>query len=225
MKEKQFLITEDGSHTLYIPELKETYHSIHGAIQESNYVYLEMGLNFFVGKEHKKNIKIFEVGFGTGLNALLVAIYAESNHINVQYESLDAFPLLSSEIIKLNYTDLIKHLQVAELFHKIHESPWDKWMEISPRFLLQKVSNTLQDYEAQRQFDVCFYDAFAPSKQPEMWELAMLKKVWGLLGINGVFVTYCAKGQLKRNLKEIGFAVDSLPGPPGKFEMVRATKI
>ncbi len=225
MKEKQFLITEDGSHTLYIPELNETYHSIHGAIQESNYVYLEMGLNFFVGKEHKKNIKIFEVGFGTGLNALLVAIYAESNQINVQYESLDAFPLLSSEIIKLNYTDLIKHLQVAELFHKIHESPWDKWMEISPGFLLQKVNNTLQDYEAQRQFDVCFYDAFAPSKQPEMWELAMLKKVWGLLGINGVFVTYCAKGQLKRNLKEIGFAVDSLPGPPGKFEMVRATKI
>jgi len=225
MKEKQFLITEDGSHTLYIPELNETYHSIHGAIQESKYVYLEMGLNFFVGKEHKKNIKIFEVGFGTGLNALLVAIYAESNQINVQYESLDAFPLLSSEIIKLNYTDLIKHLQVAELFHKIHESPWDQWMEISPGFLLQKVNNTLQDYEAQRQFDVCFYDAFAPSKQPEMWELAMLKKVWGLLGINGVFVTYCAKGQLKRNLKEIGFAVDSLPGPPGKFEMVRATKI
>lgn len=225
MKERQFLITEDGSHTLFIPKLDETYHSIHGAIGESNYVFLEMGLKYFIETHRKKAVKIIEVGFGTGLNALLSAIYAGSNHIQVKYESLETFPLSTSEIQKLNHAELIGYSQSKELFQKIQGSPWDQWMEISPEFLLNKVNIPIQEYELHGQFDICFFDAFAPSKQPEMWELAVLKKVWSLLVTNGVFVTYCAKGKLKRDLKTIGFEIESLPGPPGKFEMVRAIKI
>ena len=225
MKKKQFLITEDGSHTLYIPELNETYHSIHGAISESNYVFIEHGLNYYNKRQSSTGIKIFEVGFGTGLNALLSAVYAEKHKIPIRYESIEAFPLNRSETQNLNYTELIKNPFSKEIFQKIHESPWEDWIDVSPYFQLLKIKNNIQSYNAPGLFDVCFFDAFAPSKQPEMWEPDILEKIYSLLITHGVFVTYCAKGQLKRDLNSIGFEVETLPGPPEKMEMVRAIKI
>lgn len=225
MNERQFLITEDGSHTLYVPELDETFHSTHGAISESNYVYLERGLKYYCETRNKKSIRIFEVGFGTGLNAFLSAIHATSNNLLIRYESIEPFPLHCSDYNKLNYTGLIDFTDSEKLFSKIHECTWGRLVEILPEFLLQKVKVILQEYEIHNKFDICFYDAFAPSKQPEMWNINMLEKIWNLLATDGVFVTYCAKGQLKRDLKSLGFVVESLPGPKGKFEIVRATKI
>lgn len=225
MSEKKFLITEDGSHTIYIPELDETYHSTHGAITESNHVFIENGLHYLCERTESKNIKLFELGFGTGLNTLLSAIYAEEHHIHLQYESIEAFPLNSLETQQLNYPELINNPISKEVFTVIHESAWNQWIDVSTNFQLKKVKNTITKYTAQESFDVCFFDAFAPSKQPEMWEAPILQKVSDLLVPNGIFVTYCARGQLKRDLKSIGFEVDSLPGPPGKFEMVRAIKI
>ncbi len=225
MKKRQFLITADGSHTLYIPELDETYHSIHGAIQESMFVYIEQGLNYFAEKEISEKIRIFEVGFGTGLNALLSAIYAEKHHVFLQYECLETSPLGDKEIKKLNYPAIIGGLFSKELFQNIHDSPWSEWVEICTYFQFQKIKARIQDYGVSEIFDICFFDAFAPSKQPEMWSLEVLEKVFSLLNYNGVLVTYCAKGQLKRDLKSIGFKVETLPGPPGKMQMVRAIKL
>ena len=225
MNKRQFLITEDGSHTIYIPELDETYHSTHGAIRESTYVFIEQGLKYVAGRGSVEKIRIFEVGFGTGLNALLSALYTKKKRISMEYESIEAFPLNRSEVQKLNYAGLIKQFRSKEIFQKIHESPWGKWIDISSGFQLRKINLKLQDYKVKEQFDLCFFDAFAPSKQPEMWTKEILEKMYALLTTNGVLVTYCAKGQLKRDLKSMGFEVETLPGPPGKFEMVRAIKI
>ncbi len=224
MTDRQLLITEDGSHTLYTPEFKETYHSMHGAIQESGYVFIEQGLGFYKSRGGGRQVSIFEVGFGTGLNALLCVLYAKKNNLSIKYRSIEALPLLSSEIQQLNYPDLIEDAQATEMFIKIHESSWDQKEDISLFFNLLKIRSKIQDFSPQDHSDICFFDAFAPSKQPEMWEPAILEKIYDLLSSQGIFVTYCAKGQLKRDLTSIGFEVETLPGPPGKKEMVRAVK-
>lgn len=225
MSEKKFLITEDGSHTLFIPELNETYHSIHGAIQESNHVYIRSGLEYYFNKEKTNEVKIFEVGFGTGLNALLSAIYAEKHRFNINYESIEAYPLTSLEVEKLNYPHQVEHIDAVEIFNKIHNADWNSIVSISSYFKLNKIKNLLQNHHFNQEFDLCFFDAFAPSKQPEMWEREILEPIYNGLITGGVFVTYCAKGQLKRDLKDIGFEIDVLPGPPGKLQMLRGTKI
>lgn len=225
MSEKKLLITEDGSHTIFVPELNETYHSTHGAIQESTYVFIHQGLQFFLEKRQKKLVNVFEVGFGTGLNALLSALFAAENEYFIQYKSIEAYPLEKSEIEQLNYINLIKNQHAKEIFDKIHTCSWEAWEAISPNFQLFKVNQKLQDYERSECYDVCLFDAFAPSKQPEMWRMNLLEKVYTSLVRHGIFVTYCAKGQLKRDLRAIGFQVETLPGPPGKKEMVRGIKI
>lgn len=225
MGKRQFLITEDGSHTLFVPELDETYHSAHGAIQESNYVFIHQGLEYFrINSAHEK-IRVFEVGFGTGLNALLSAVFAEKHQITIDYTSIESFPLALDVFEKLNYPKLMDSESTTELFTKIHESPWEEYAPISTYFQLQKLKKALQTHEFDKKYDVCFFDAFAPSKQPELWEKRILEKVYSALDDKGVFVTYCAKGQLKRDLRDIGFKVGSLPGPPGKMEMVRGVKV
>ena len=224
MTEKEFLITEDGSHTIFLPELNETYHSTHGAIQESQYVFIEKGLEY-AASFGRKSLKIFEVGFGTGLNALLSLIYAEKNKISIHYQTIEAYPLATEYISKLNYPDLINGHSASESFMRLHQAQWNCWIEITPYFQLKKNKAEIQEILIGDKFDVCYFDAFAPSKQPEMWDISMLEKVKNLLEPKGIFVTYCAKGQLKRDLKSLGFEVETLPGPPGKKEMVRAIKL
>ena len=186
---------------------------------------MEMGLLYFLEREKIKKASILEIGFGTGLNALLCALFARAENMSIHYESLEAFPLSEDETSKLNYAQLLEGENSTEIFQQIHASPWNEQSRILPKFELFKHEIKVQDYSAKEKFDICFFDAFAPSKQPEMWEVDVLKKVWNALKIHGVFVTYCAKGQLKRDLKSIGFEVETLPGPPGKMQMVRATKI
>jgi tRNA U34 5-methylaminomethyl-2-thiouridine-forming methyltransferase MnmC len=205
----KLIVTSDGSHSLLNTELDETYHSRHGAVQESLHVFIRNGLE----KIHKRPVNVFEVGFGTGLNALLTAI----TRIKVNYTSIEAFPLEAAVYNSLNYSP-------KELLIKLHEAPWDASMPIDANFTLKKIHNTLEQVSLPDEYDIIYFDAFAPSKQPEMWELPMLAKVCDALGTGGLFVTYCAKGQLKRDLKTLGLEVETLPGPPGKKEMVRGTK-
>lgn len=200
------ITTSDGSHSLLNTELDETYHSRHGALQESLYVFIKNGLDHF----QRNEVNVFEVGFGTGLNALLAA---QSNK-KVNYTTIEAYPLPEEVYTQLNY-------EPRDLLFQLHANTE---LRISD-FTFKKLHTTLQDIELKPgQFDVVFYDAFAPSKQPEMWELPMIKKVCDSLTPGGLFVTYCAKGQLKRDLKSLGMEVETLPGPPGKKEMVRGTK-
>jgi len=215
----EIIITGDGSHSLLNRELNETYHSVHGALRESLHVFIKHGLSFFRDKYNSKDIAVFEVGFGTGLNALLTAEEAATGGFTVRYTSIEAYPLEEAVWAHLNYAT---EPAQKERFARLHQSAWQEWVEALPQFYLKKLNTTLQTVALQAAtFDIIYFDAFAPSKQPDMWTLPMLEKVVKALKPGGVFVTYCAKGQLKRDLKSLGLEVETLEGPPGKKEMVR----
>lgn len=211
------ITTEDGSHSLRNEQLQETYHSVHGAVQESKHVFIQHGFDHQV-KRNPPALRILEAGFGTGLNALLTAMHA---HIPVYYESWERYPLSIEVIDQLNYGN---QLDAGELFKAMHTAPWNLAVAISSHFTLCKRSVDLLNEMPVGQFDIIYYDAFAPSKQPALWEIDILRKMTDTLVPGGVFVTYCAKGQLKRDLSSLGLTVETLAGPPGKKEMVRATR-
>jgi tRNA U34 5-methylaminomethyl-2-thiouridine-forming methyltransferase MnmC len=222
MNKLELIITSDGSHSLLNTVLDETYHSRHGAMQESVHVFIQQGLQFFLDQKQREKVSVLEIGFGTGLNALLTAQHAQSKSYSIQYVSLEAFPVEETIWSKLNYADTD---EAKDLFRTLHQAQWTSPELIGPNFTLIKAHTTLQQVDlSQYTFDVVYYDAFAPNKQPEMWELPLLQKVVERLSGDGVFVTYCAKGQLKRDLRSLGLNVETLPGPPGKKEMIRAMK-
>lgn len=220
----RIIVTEDGSHSLFNEKLNETYHSFHGAIQESKYVFIEAGLDYF-SSQKKELIRVFEVGFGTGLNVLLTSLWAKELQITVIIDSIEAYPIEDSLKSELNYPQLIDHENAVSFFDNIHSAPWNEEIVIHSHMNLKKIKATLEDFENKTNYyDIIYYDAFAPSKQPEMWEMNMLEPIVNSLNPGGIFVTYCAQGQLKRNLKSLGLEVETLPGPPGKKEMVRGLK-
>ncbi|HNT49695.1 MAG TPA: tRNA (5-methylaminomethyl-2-thiouridine)(34)-methyltransferase MnmD [Cyclobacteriaceae bacterium] len=217
----KLITTNDGSHSLLNTELDETYHSRHGARQESEYVFIEHGLNYWINCNQQNHIRILEVGLGTALNAWLTLCAPNVQALTLQYFAIEKFPLPAEVWQHLNYATTHR-----ELFEKIHSSPWNSWQSILPTAHLFKCENSLQDCSIpDLKFDLIYYDAFAPNKQPDMWAFNVLEKVVQCLAPGAVFVTYCAKGQLKRDLKNLGLQVESLPGPPGKREMVRAIKM
>ena len=213
------ITTKDGSHTIQVSETGDTYHSVHGAVQESNHVFIKAGLKHFISKSNKTEIKILEVGFGTGLNALLTLNAMSDNSIHVEYTSLEPFPLINDQYSRLNYAD------ANNKFIELHTAEWNELIQITPSFSLHKINSTIQAVKLpDNYFDVVYFDAFAPNSQPEMWAQDVLMKLKNAMTTDSVLVTYCAKGQVKRDLKSVGFTIESLPGPPGKREMVRALK-
>ncbi|GMQ26062.1 tRNA (5-methylaminomethyl-2-thiouridine)(34)-methyltransferase MnmD [Algoriphagus sp. oki45] len=227
MSEKvKIITTEDGSHSLYHEGLQETYHSFHGAYRESLHVFMIYGLDAWLARNPRKYpIRIFEVGFGTGLNAWLTLVWAEQNKIPVLYHTIDPFPLSKEIYSQLNY---IEHDHGIWHYHKyfeaLHTAPWNSGGPLSDYFNMKKDQVTLEEAQLYP-MDVVFFDAFAPSKQPELWEKPMLAKIVENMRPGAVFTTYCAKGQVKRDLKDLGLEVETLPGPPGKKEMTRGWKI
>ena len=223
MPDIKLIVTSDGSHSLLNEALNETYHSVHGAIQESLHVFIKNGLSYFLEKHSPAEVSIFEVGFGTGLNALLTVQAMQSPNVALKYVSIEAFPIGEALWAGLNYT---KTLGFEDTFAFLHRSPWEVVNKISGHIELLKLQTTLEKVQLKDgSFDLVFFDAFAPSKQPELWTIDMLRKVVLAMKSGAVFVTYCAKGQLKRDLKELGLNVETLSGPPGKKEMVRAVKV
>ena len=218
MSTLEIITTSDGSHTLRNHELNETYHSIHGAVQESQHVFIRNGLEYFYQRSQAKNIAILEIGFGTGLNALLAWQYAIEHNVIIHYATLEPFPLTEEIWSKLNYGTLQTD---RSQFRLLHEAEWNEDVFLTPEFILLKIKRPLREASLNEPYDIIFFDAFAPSVQPELWSADALEKVIALLNPGGIFVTYCAKGQLKRDLKTLGLKVETLPGPPGKNEMVR----
>ena len=214
--------TADGSDSLFVKDLNEHYHSTHGAIQESRHVYIDAGLKYI--SSNNNSINILEIGFGTGLNALLTSIEAEGLKLKINYTTLEAYPLDIEIINKLNYADCVSGENQKEIFTSIHTCEWEKSIPISPFFNLHKIKNALQEIEFTDTYNLIYFDAFAPNVQPEMWTEEVFTKLYSVLKPNGSIVTYCAKGEVKRTLKKVGFEVESLPGPPGKREMVRGNK-
>jgi tRNA U34 5-methylaminomethyl-2-thiouridine-forming methyltransferase MnmC len=223
-REHRIITTDDGSSSVYLPLLNETYHSFHGAIQESRHVFIRNGLEHWIKGNTGRAVHILEIGFGTGLNAILTLESVASHTTNVHYTTLEAFPLPAEILNGLNYKSQFSSTNLSVLFDAMHHGPWEEPYKINNQFLLEKKECKLEDYWPNKEIDVVYFDAFAPSKQPELWTLTMLEKTTAALSSGGIFVTYCAKGQLKRDLKSLGMTVETLPGPPGKKEMVRAMK-
>ena len=219
----QIISTEDGSHSLLNTALHETYHSKHGALRESRHVFIDAGLNFFVSENRGKIVRVLEVGFGTGLNAMLSLVHVKNENYQMYYESWERNPLPVEIVELLNYGKL---LDDSMGFNAIHRAPWGLEERINSSFILKKVHGDItRDALSPSFFDIIYYDAFAPDKQPDMWTMDVLKRVTDTLSPGGLLVTYCAKGQLKRDLASLGLLVETLPGPPGKREMTRASRI
>jgi len=212
--------TADGSYTLYVPELDEHYHSVKGALTESQHIFIDMGL------KHSAIIeaRILEIGLGTGLNCFLTLMEAETSQKKVHYTGIERFPLNMEVIQKLDYPSMIGRGHEDDYF-AIHQAPWGEDTELSPWFTLHKIKGDFTHYRFEKGYDIIYFDAFAPEKQPEMWEQSLFDGLYQTLNEGGVLTTYCAKGVVRRMLQSAGFKVERLPGPPGgKREILRATK-
>lgn len=212
--------TADGSRTLFVPELNEHYHSIKGALTESEHIFIHMGL------EHTEaqSPHVLEIGFGTGLNAFLTLLKADTDRRNIHYTTLERYPVTSEVIQQLEYPELICPERKTD-FYALHEASWQTDVRLTPYFTLHKVETDFTSYAFPATYDVVYFDAFAPEKQPEMWTQPLFDTLYQHLNPHGILVTYCAKGAVRRMLQAAGFTVERLPGPPGgKREILRATK-
>jgi tRNA U34 5-methylaminomethyl-2-thiouridine-forming methyltransferase MnmC len=219
----ELIITADGSHTLKIRGLNEQYHSTNGAIQESNVVYIQNGFYH----TNKQEVKILEIGFGTGLNCLLTYCANESypNPKTIDYTAIEPFPIAKALVNNFNYPALIDTKNAMEIYTAMHEASMNKKHQIANQFYVSKIPLLVQDFiDHEHNYDLIYFDAFGPAVQPEMWTKSIFDKMYSLLKTDGILVTYCAKGEVKRTLKAAGFTVESLAGPPGKREVSRAIK-
>lgn len=212
--------TADGSRTLYLPELDEHYHSTLGAVRESDHIFIRHGLAACTAEP----VRIFEVGFGTGLNALLSAAYSFRSNRKVYYTSIEKYPLTTGILKQLNYREFAGE-HGGELFDAIHGCSWNSSHMIHPDFYLTKISADLLTWFPEGEYDLIYYDAFCPDKQPELWSREVFGKITGITVTGGIIVSYSVKGDVKRILRGYGFRVKRLPGPPGKRHILRAVKI
>ncbi|HAJ80874.1 MAG: SAM-dependent methyltransferase [Zunongwangia sp.] len=221
--ERKIIKTGDGSSTIHIPEWNEQYHSKHGALQEAMHVFIRTGLDFTVAEFNKNELSILEIGFGTGLNALLTAFYGDA--ITINYTGVEAYPVKPEELAILNYASVLPDFKTAaEVFNKMHHTEWEKMLPITAHFNLKKQEKTFQEIDERAIFDLIYFDAFGARVQPELWTEPIFLKMYNSLKLNGVLVTYAAKGSVRRAMQAVGFTVERLPGPPGKREMLRAVK-
>jgi tRNA U34 5-methylaminomethyl-2-thiouridine-forming methyltransferase MnmC len=216
--DRKIIITEDGSPTVFVPDLQEHYHSIHGAVQESLHIFIRNGLD----RCHKSSLSILEIGYGTGLNALLTFHKTGETKQSLYYESWEKYPLTSNEYEKLNYSELAGIS--PNLYKAITEAPWDIIYEISPGAFLKKVQGDIREFHSDRFFDIVYFDAFDPNVQPDLWTADVLRKISSRQEPGAILVTYSVKGSVTRNLKEAGYQVEKVPGPPGKRQITVAFK-
>jgi len=223
---REIITTADGSKTIHIPEWNEQYHSKHGAIQEARHVFLEMALQYYVDHNNKnsKTIHILEMGFGTGLNALLTFFKAQSLDVRISYTGAEAFPVSPKEVNAMKYADQLSHSDSQIIYNALHGAPWEKTIAISDDFTLTKQKQNFEEIAAVDTYDIVYFDAFGPRVQPELWTEAIFTKMYEALKSGGVLTTYCAQGAARRAMQAAGFTVERLPGPPGKREMLRASK-
>lgn len=215
---REFILTEDGSHTIFVPEMGEHFHSVHGALQESLHIFIKNGYK----KILQTRLSILEVGFGTGLNAFLTLLETNQDGKSVYYESWEAFPLTISEYSQLNYPRLLNTGQ--DLFNLLHDSDWGIEVKATPLFTVKKIKDDIRNFTSDLTYDLVYFDAFGPDYQPELWETGVFRKLSACMKKDSILVTYSAKGQVRRNLREAGFHTTKAPGPPGKREITVAIK-
>ncbi|WP_408026995.1 tRNA (5-methylaminomethyl-2-thiouridine)(34)-methyltransferase MnmD [Tenacibaculum litoreum] len=215
---REIIITSDGSTTIHLPDWNEQYHSKHGAIQEAYHVFIRNGLKYV----DTKSVSILEIGFGTGLNCFITLLEADRN---IDYVGVEAYPVAKEEVEKLNYVSELEAGDKQDLFDKIHEASWEEKHNITPNFSLTKRKQFFAEITDENQFDLIYFDAFGARVQPDLWTEDIFRIMFAALKPEGVLVTYSAKGSVRRAMQAVGFDVERLPGPPGKREMLRATKV
>ncbi|MCD4680842.1 MAG: tRNA (5-methylaminomethyl-2-thiouridine)(34)-methyltransferase MnmD [Bacteroidales bacterium] len=221
VEDRSIIVTEDGSHTIFVPGLDEHYHSVFGAIQESKHVFIREGFD----QIDRNEINILEIGFGTGLNALLTCIKSNNESKVVNYTAIEPFPLNKSIWSELNYPDQMDDKDARALFFKIHEAEWGREELISESFELLKIKNTLEELNLdESKYDLVYFDAFSPEVHPSLWSEDNFCKIYKAMKVGGILVTYSSKGSVKRVLRSAGFQVKRLHGPKGKHHIIRACK-
>ena len=216
--QRKIVTTNDGSHSFFVPAINENYHSKHGAIVEAEHVFIKNGFSAV----NKIKLNILEVGFGTGLNALLTRQQADNKKVYVNYHTIELYPVAQNDYLQLNFTELIG--LEKDTFLDLHKTPWEAEHKISDYFSITKNNISLEEYNTNVKFDIIYFDAFSPEKQPELWGHDIFKKMYHFLKEDGFLVTYCAKGVVRRTLMSVGFKIISLDGPPGKRQMTRANQ-
>lgn len=215
------MITADGSTTIHIPDWDEQYHSKHGAIQEAKHVFIKNGLSLFTDQK----ISLLEIGFGTGLNGFITFLEAAKVKLEIDYVGVEGYPLVAEEVEKMNYVNQLNANEYSDVFNQMHQQDWEVKGKISPDFSLTKRKQFFNEINDENKFDLIYFDAFGARVQPELWTEEIFEKMYKALKLGGVLVTYSAKGSVRRAMLAVGFSVEKLPGPPGKREMLRATKI
>jgi tRNA U34 5-methylaminomethyl-2-thiouridine-forming methyltransferase MnmC len=228
---RNVILTKDGSHTVMIPEMNVTYHSLHGAIQESRHVFIEAGLKSIRPLEAARRMDIFEMGFGTGLNALLTFIETEKLQRPIYYSTIELYPLNKEEIYTLNYCEQLDRPDLQTVFEQLHQCEWESEIAVTPFFTFYKTLDSLINlpcrqagFSTNQLINLIYFDAFAPAAQPELWTKEIFEKLYSMMNPAGILVTYCSKGDVRRAMQGAGFSTEKIPGPPGKREMIRAVK-
>ena len=226
--QRKIITTADGSKTIYLPDWDEQYHSKHGAVQEAVHVFIKTGLQYICHSEQSeesfKNISILEIGFGTGLNTYLTLLESAKLNVTIDYVGVEAYPVNQEEIQVLNYPKIIIDKEQDDLFEVLHTKDWETKHQITDLFALTKRQQFFKDINEVEAYNLIYFDAFGARVQPELWTEDIFKTMYDALKLNGVLVTYSAKGSVRRGMQAVGFTVERLPGPPGKREMLRACK-
>lgn len=218
--ERQIIETLDGSVTIFLPEMKETYHSKFGAIQEAKHVFIKNGLDFFKNQP----VSILEIGFGTGLNAFITYLESNKNNQQIFFTGVEAYPVETSEALQLNYVKELAAEDEKHVFELLHTSEWGKEIQLNANFMLLKQEQRFEDITDAGQHDLIYFDAFGYHAQPDLWSEAIFKKMYKALKDEGVLVTYACRTVIKKAMIAAGFSTQKVPGPPGKREMLIAKK-
>ena len=218
---REIIKTLDGSTTIQLTEWNECYHSKHGAIQEAQHVFIKNGLSLF----ENKHVSILEIGFGTGLNAFITLLEAKKMQQTIDYVGVEAYPISAAEVLDMNYVVELDATNESLIFDAIHQSNWEEKVVLNANFTLTKRKQFFEEIEDEKKFDLIYFDAFGYRVQPELWSTEIFRRMFNALKVNGILVTYAARGVVKRSMIEVGFTVEKLAGPPGKREMFRARKI
>lgn len=218
---REIIQTKDGSTSILLPDWNETYHSKFGAIQEAKHVFIKNGLSLFSGE----SVSILEIGFGTGLNAFITYLEAKNSGQTINYTGVEAYPVSEEDALKMNYVSELGANSSEEIFLKMHQGNWNEKVELDSNFTLEKQNKKFQEISDEEKYDLIYFDAFGFRVQPELWSLEIFQTMFKALKPNGILVTYACRSSIKNAMKESGFQVEKLNGPPGKREMLRARKL
>jgi len=219
---RPIVITKDGSSSVFDTQTGQHFHSQFGAVQESKHIFIDAGWRA-ISKIVSGEIAVLEVGMGTGLNILLTYLESTKEMRAVFYETVEKYPLTPNEVAQLNYLTFLHTPEAASFFSKLHTCHWENVQKLTPSFTFLKHHCSALDLAYQQQFfNLVYYDPFSPEVQPELWSYEIFLKISQSMKPDGILVTYCIKGEVKRILKSLGFFVEKLPGPPGKREFLRA---